>query len=166
VLDRSADDIIHRVADGVPGNTPVPRTARTPQPLPITTTDGTLRRTLLDAFESARRVARQTRLPDRKGLAAFFGKQLGVNAVAWTAGLLAVEVVSRFFEVKGIRNLWGLAAWGGRTPISAEDYHLITSLTSYTAGLLMLILMRHLVLRWIAELHALRAERKAGSPTP
>jgi hypothetical protein len=54
-----------------------------------------------DFFESWRRVARKTRMPTREGVAAFFGNQVLVNAVAWTAGLIAAGLVRSFFEVKG-----------------------------------------------------------------
>ena len=67
--------------------------------------------------------------------------------------------MDRFFEVKGFRNLWGLAASGGRTVVTAGDYEVITMLTRYSAGLLVLLLARHLVLHWIDEYHALQVER-------
>ena len=45
--------------------------------------------------------------------------------------------------------------------VSAADYELIVRATSYSAGLVTLILMRQLVLRLFAEFHALRRERMA-----
>ena len=114
---------------------------------------------LPDLVSSGARVVRKTRLPSREGVLAFFGKQLWANAVAWTAGVMAAGLVEAFFEQRSMRNLWGLAGWGGRTLVSADDYRVIMTLTSYTTGLLMLILMRHLVLRWVSEFRDLRLER-------
>ena len=112
-----------------------------------------------DLVASGARVLRKTRLPSPQGLLAFFGNQLLANAVAWTAGVMAAGLVETFVEARSIRNLWGLAAWGGRTLVSADDYRTIMTLTSYTAGLVMMILMRHLVLRLVTEFRGLRLER-------
>src|SRR5262245_21712251 len=114
---------------------------------------------LPDLVSSCARVVRKTRLPSREGVLAFFGNQLWANAVGWTAGVMAAGLVEAFFEQRSMRNLWGLAAWGGRTVVSSDDYQVIMTLTSYTTGLVMMILMRHLVLRWISEFRDLRLER-------
>jgi hypothetical protein len=114
---------------------------------------------LPDLVSSCARVVRKTRLPSREGALAFIGNQLGANVVAWTAGVMSARLVETFFEQRGMRNLWGLAAWGDRTLVSADDYRVIMTLTSYTTGLVMLILMRHLVLRWVSEFRDLRLER-------
>lgn len=95
----------------------------------------------------------------------FLTHQLLVNLVAWTAGLLAAGVVTEFFEVRSFRNLWGLMASGSRTLVSAEDYRLILSLASFGAGLLMMIFVRHFLLRWIDEIRGLRLERSPGRST-
>lgn len=117
-----------------------------------------MQRAVSDLLESCGRVARKARLPTRSGFLGFFGDQVLVNGMGWTAGVLAAELVRRFFDVRGFRNLWGLAAHG-RTLVSADEYQLITTLVSYSAGLVMLILVRHLVLRWITEFYGLRFER-------
>lgn len=117
---------------------------------------------ITDLFEAGVRVVRKTRLPTRRGVLGFFGNQVLVNAVAWTAAVAAAGLVKHFFEVRGLRNLWGLTAWSSRTVVSADDYQTITGLLAYSAGLVMLILVRHLVLRLIAELHSLRIERTQG----
>lgn len=115
---------------------------------------------LSDLVASCAGVVRRTRLPSPQGVLAFFGNQLLANAVAWTAGVMAAGLVETFFEARSIRNLWGLAPWGGgRTLVSADDYQMIVTLTSYTAGLIMLILMRHLVSRLVTEFRDLRLER-------
>jgi hypothetical protein len=98
-------------------------------------------------------------VPTRDGVLGFFANQLVVNAVAWTAALTAAGLVGRFFEVRSFRNLWGLTASSHRSLVSAEAYRLIMSLASYSVGLVMLILVRHLILRSLAELRLLRRER-------
>jgi hypothetical protein len=107
-------------------------------------------------------VARKTRLPSHQAVLDFFGGQLLANAVAWIAGVMAAHLVGSFFEARSIRNLWGLVASGDRNVVSADDYRLLMTLTSYTAGLVILILVRHLVLRLAAEFRDLRVERRRG----
>jgi len=118
-----------------------------------------IRRGIADVFESWVRVARKTHLPTRKGIFEFFGNQVLINAVAWTAGVVAAGLVRSFFEVRGFRNLWGLIAPKSRTLVSAGDYQTIMTLMSCSAGLVMLILVRHLILRSITEFRSLRLER-------
>ena len=122
-------------------------------------TQHAIRQVVLDLVKSLGRVASATRMPSRKGFLDFVGSQLLGNAVGWTAGVMAARFVENYFEAKSIRNLWGLAAWGRRTVVSADDYRMIMTLTSYTAGLVMLILMRHLVLRLATEFRDVRGER-------
>ena len=123
------------------------------------TTRRAIGQVLPDLVASCARVVRKTRLPSPQGVLAFFGNQLFANAVAWTAGIMAAGLVETFFEARSIRNLWGLAAWGGRTLVSADQYRMMMTVTSYTAGLIMLILMRHLVLRLATEFRDVRGER-------
>ena len=124
--------------------------------------------TLADLFESGSRVARKTHMPTRSGVLEFFGNQVLINTVAWTAGLVAASLMKHFFEVKSLRNLWGLTASRHRTLVSPDDYQLIVTLASYSAGLVMLILVRHFILRSIAEFRSLRIERErvAGASGP
>ena len=93
-----------------------------------------LRQATVDAFEGAARVVRATRLPTRKGMLDFFSHQVLIHAVAWTAGLIAAGLVASRFEVRGLRNLWGLAASGSRTLVSAADYRWIMALAGFCAG--------------------------------
>ncbi len=116
-----------------------------------------------DGFESCARVARDTHLPSRRGLLAFFGNEVLVNAVAGTSALVAGALARRFLEIRGLRNLWGLAA--SKTAVSADDYQTVLVATSYAAGLLMLILVRQLILRVAGEFHALRRERARDGAT-
>lgn len=121
-----------------------------------------IRQAIADFFESWVRVARKTHLPTRRGILEFFGNQVLVNAVAWTAAVTAAGLVKNFFEVRGFRNLWGLMAPRSRTLVSPDDYQVIMTLAGYSAGLIMLILVRYLVLRLISEFHSLRLERVQG----
>lgn len=82
-----------------------------------------------------------------------------MNVVGWISGLATAHVVTQLFEVKGFRNLWGLAASGRRALVTPDDYRLIMTLTGFTVGLLMMLVVRHLLMRWISETRALRAER-------
>jgi hypothetical protein len=153
---RSAENLcssLHGVAPGVSN------AARQPSRCWRDATQHAIRQVVLDLVESFARVASATRMPSRKGFLDFFGSQLLGNAVGWTAGVMAAGFVETYFEAKSIRNLWGLAAWGDRTVVSANDYRVIMTLTSYTAGLVMLILMRHLVLRLATEFRDVRGER-------
>lgn len=145
---------VHGVASGVSDATREPSRCRRHD-----ATQHAIRQVLLDLVESCARVASATRMPSRRRFLDFFGSQLLGNTVGWTAGVMAAGLVETFFEARSIRNLWGLAAWGGRTVVSADDYRLIMTLTSYTAGLIMLILMRHLVLRLATEFRDVRGER-------
>jgi len=96
---------------------------------------GALRQATADAVEGAARVVRATRIPTRKTILDFLTHQVLVNSVAWTAGLIAAGVVTSLYEVRGLRNLWGVAASGSRTLVSGEDYHSIMTVTSFSAGL-------------------------------
>ena len=154
---RSAENLcssVHGVASGVSDATREPGRCRQHE-----ATQHAIRQVLLDLVESCARVASATRMPSRKGFLDFFGSQLLGNAMGWTAGVMAAGLVDTFFEARSMRNLWGLAAWGGRTLVSADDYRVIMNLASYSAGLIMLISTRHLVLRLVSEFRDLRGQR-------
>ena len=120
---------------------------------------GELRRLGEDLVESVVRVARGFRVPTRTDLAKFAGNQLLVNAVAWTAAILSTRLVQRFFEEKSVRNLWGLLPPNDRSLLDRADFETLTIATSYTVGLLILVFVRHLVLRILNELRSLRRAR-------
>ena len=125
-----------------------------------------LQQALADLLESWSRVVRQFEIPTRDGLRSFARSQLLTNAVSWTAGILAAGLVRRFFEAKGVRNLWGLVPSGSRTVVSAGTYDLIVTAASYCAGLAMLIVVRQLVLRLLVEFQLLRLERARSGAAP
>ena len=117
------------------------------------------RLTIEDMLESGARVVRNSEWPTREGVLKFLGNQLLINTIAWSAGLIAAGLVKNFFEIRGFSNLWGLAPQKGRSLVSAADYELIVNVASYASGLLMLIFVRYLILRLIAEFHAVQKER-------
>lgn len=124
---------------------------------------GALHRFGADLAEAVARVARKTHWPTWPGIAGYLGHQALANTLAWTAGVVTAELTKRYFEVRGLRNAWGLFASRHRTLVSADDYELILTVASYTAGLVMLMVVRHLVLRVITEFHGLRSERRRGA---
>jgi hypothetical protein len=122
------------------------------------------RHAVADAFEGASRLVLSTRLPSGQGLRDFVTHQILINSVAWTAGIAASGLVTRFFEVRGFRNLWGLTTPGSRKLVCANDYQLIMMAASFCSGLLMMILIRHFLLRWVEEVRSLRMERLRAGP--
>jgi len=116
-----------------------------------------------DVAEGGWRVVRSIRLPTVQGLLDFLSHQVLANVVGWLAGLAAAHIVTQLFAVRGFRNLWGLAGSGGRTLVSNDDYRVITTVTGFTVGLLMMLFVRHFLLRWIAETRVLRAARRGGA---
>jgi hypothetical protein len=78
--------------------------------------------------------------------------------------MAAAGLVTWFFEVRGLRNLWGVLPTGGRALVTAEDYQLILSLTSFCAGMSMMVFVRHILFRWIAEVRLVRRERVERLP--
>ncbi len=112
-----------------------------------------------DVAEGGWRVLRSIRRPTREHLLEFFTHQVLVNVVGWMAGLVTAHLVTRFFEVRGFKNLWGLAGSDGRTLVSADDHRLIMTITGFTIGLLTMLFVRHFLMRWISETRTLRAER-------
>lgn len=118
-----------------------------------------LRRFGEDLVESVVRVTRGFRVPTRTDLVKFAGNQLLVNAVAWTAAILSTTLVQRFFEEKSLRNLWGLLPPNDRSLLDPADFETLTIATSYAVGLLILVFVRHLVLRILTELRLVRRAR-------
>jgi hypothetical protein len=117
-----------------------------------------------DACEATRRIARSIRFPTRQELLGFLGHQALVNTVAWCAGLAAAGLITWFFEERSLRNLWGLIPSGHRALVSPDDYRMLLSLASFCAGLTMMVFVRHVLLRWIAEVRVVRLERRSDRP--
>ncbi len=115
-----------------------------------------------DVVEGGWRVVQSIRWPTWGGAVDFFTHQVVVNLVGWMAGFATAHLVTRWFEVRGLRNLWGLVASGDRTLVSADHHRLIMTFTGFTVGLLMMLFVRHCLMRWIAETRSLRADRRGG----
>ncbi|WP_112749307.1 hypothetical protein [Pseudochryseolinea flava] len=59
-------------------------------------------------------------LVTRKGIARYLYESLTGNFLGFLIGMSASGLVSRFFETKGLRNLWGLTA--KKTVVSKETF--------------------------------------------
>lgn len=118
------------------------------------------RQLVVDLGVAVWRAVRVVRLPTGGEVQAFFGNQVISSTAGWAAGLASASLVDRWFVRRGVRNLWGLAARGDRTLVSADTYAWLATATSFVVGLVVLISVRHLVhgtLRELRELRALRA---------
>ncbi len=76
----------------------------------------------------------------------FLGQEALNLSVGYLAGLLASNLVSRFFVKKGLVNLWGLAA--KREALRKDDYEWLMFLSSYLIGLIVLLLVQYGMRRW------------------
>ncbi|MBK7870751.1 MAG: hypothetical protein IPJ74_08705 [Saprospiraceae bacterium] len=66
-------------------------------------------------------------------------------SVGYLAGLLASNLVSRFFVKKGLVNLWGLAA--KREALRKDDYEWLMFISSYLIGLMVLLAVQYAMRR-------------------
>lgn len=62
-------------------------------------------------------------------------------AVGYLAGLMASNLVSKFFVKRGLVNLWGLAA--KREALKKDHYEWLMFAASYLIGLMVLILVQY-----------------------
>ncbi len=67
-------------------------------------------------------------------------------SVGYLAGLIASNLVSRYFVKKGLVNLWGLAA--KREAVSKDAYEWLMFVSSYLIGLLVLLAVNRLMQQW------------------
>ena len=77
----------------------------------------------------------------------FLGQEALNLSVGYLAGLLASNLVSRFFVKKGLVNLWGLTA-NKRQALKKDDYEWLMFATSYLIGLIVLLLVQYGMRRW------------------
>lgn len=71
----------------------------------------------------------------------FLGNEALNLSVGYLAGLLASNLVSRFFVKRGLVNLWGLAA--RREALRKDNYEWLMFITSYLIGLLVMMLVQY-----------------------
>ncbi|MDX1941240.1 MAG: hypothetical protein SFU99_11860 [Saprospiraceae bacterium] len=80
-----------------------------------------------------------------KKLSIFLGQEVLNLSVGYLAGLLASNLVSRFFVKKGLVNLWGLAA--KREALRKDDYEWLMFISSYLIGLIVLLAVQYAMRR-------------------
>lgn len=66
-------------------------------------------------------------------------------AVGYLAGLIASNLVSRYFVKKGLVNLWGIAA--KKEALSKDAYEWLMFVSSYLLGLLVMLAVSQLMER-------------------
>jgi hypothetical protein len=66
-------------------------------------------------------------------------------AVGYLAGLIASNLVSRYFVKKGLVNLWGIAA--KKEAVSRDAYEWLMFIASYVIGLVVMIAVSQLMER-------------------
>ena len=76
-----------------------------------------------------------------KKLFLFMGHEALNLAVGYLAGLMASNLVSKFFVKRGLVNLWGLAT--KRSALKKDDYEWLMFATSYLIGLIVMILVSY-----------------------
>ncbi|MEO1712594.1 MAG: hypothetical protein AAFU60_04590 [Bacteroidota bacterium] len=79
-----------------------------------------------------------------KQFANFMGQEVLNLAVGYLAGLIASNLVSRYFVKKGLVNLWGLTAFK-RDALKKDDYEWLMFASSYLLGLIVMILVQYLM---------------------
>lgn len=62
-------------------------------------------------------------------------------SVGYLAGLMASNLVSKFFVKRGLVNLWGLTA--RREALKKDDYEWLMFASSYLIGLVVLVLVQY-----------------------
>lgn len=62
-------------------------------------------------------------------------------SVGYLAGLMASNLVSKFFVKRGLVNLWGLTA--KREALKKDEYEWLMFATSYLIGLIVLIVVQY-----------------------
>lgn len=71
----------------------------------------------------------------------FLGNEALNLSVGYLAGLMASNLVSKFFVKKGLVNLWGLAA--KREALRKDDYEWLMFISSYLIGLIVLLAVQY-----------------------
>lgn len=77
----------------------------------------------------------------------FLGQEALNLSVGYLAGLIASNMVSRFFVKKGLVNLWGLTALK-RDALKKDDYEWLMFVCSYVVGLIVMIAVQYGMRQW------------------
>ncbi|MEZ4995156.1 MAG: hypothetical protein R2824_32345 [Saprospiraceae bacterium] len=72
------------------------------------------------------------------------GEALNLS-VGYLAGLMASNLVSKFFVKRGLVNLWGLTA--KREALKKDQYEWLMLISSYLIGLIVLVLVQYAMRR-------------------
>lgn len=76
-----------------------------------------------------------------KKLTNFLANEALNLSVGYLAGLMASNLVSKFFVKKGLVNLWGLAA--KREALRKDDYEWLMFISSYLIGLIVMMAVQY-----------------------
>lgn len=76
-----------------------------------------------------------------KKLSNFLSQEVLNLSIGYLAGLIASNLVSRFFVRKGLVNLWGIAA--KREALRKDDYEWLMFISSYLIGLIVLVAVQY-----------------------
>ncbi|HMQ49261.1 MAG TPA: hypothetical protein PKA00_17390 [Saprospiraceae bacterium] len=66
-------------------------------------------------------------------------------AVGYLAGLMASNLVSRFFVKRGLVNLWGVI--GKREALKKDNYEWLMFVSAYAIGLLVMLIVQYAMRR-------------------
>ena len=77
-----------------------------------------------------------------KNLFNFLAQEALNLAVGFLAGLMASNLVSKYFVKRGLVNLWGLAATK-RSALKKDDYEWLMFTASYVIGLIVMIIVQY-----------------------
>lgn len=80
-----------------------------------------------------------------KKLTNFLAAEMLNLSVGYLAGLLASNLVSKFFVKRGLVNLWGLAA--RREALKKDNYEWLMFISSYLIGLLVMVAVQYAMRR-------------------
>ncbi len=80
-----------------------------------------------------------------KKLSAFLAQEALNLSVGYLAGLLASNLVSKFFVKRGLVNLWGMTS--KREALKKGDYEWVMFFASYLIGLIVMILVQYAMRR-------------------
>lgn len=75
----------------------------------------------------------------------FLSQEILNLSVGYLAGLVASNLVSKFFVKRGLVNLWGLTA--RRDAMTKDNYEWLMFITSYLIGLLVMVAVQYAMRR-------------------
>lgn len=80
-----------------------------------------------------------------KKLTNFLAQEALNLAIGYLAGLMASNLVSKFFVKRGLVNLWGVV--GKREALKKDNYEWLMFLSSYAIGLLVMLVVQYAMRR-------------------